>query len=164
MSGVRDTSFLQNSINKNKGKGINMPKHLIDEVVKQHKQDESIKNKQPVSSTVDDVELLKLAHEKEIAKLKSKILEESEARKRAESGEKRLTKNEEKLLAAIRSEMIIQKTNNPIIGRTKLLKEYQINARYFDDAINGLTSKNLIKRKPVKYSAKITTFSWKLIS
>lgn len=105
MSGVRDTSFLENSINK--GKGINMPKHLIDEVVKQRKQDESIKKKQPISSIVDDVELLKLAHEKEIAKLKSKILEESEPRKRAESGKKRLTKNEEKLLAAIRSEVII---------------------------------------------------------
>jgi hypothetical protein len=110
-------------------------------------------NKLGVSSKSDDLVLVMQA--------KMKALEEENLRLK-DTG-KTLTKNEEKLLSAIKSERINQDRVNPIIGRSKLIKKYCINSKYIDDAIKGLELKNIIKRSPVKYSDRIMTNSWELL-
>jgi hypothetical protein len=110
-------------------------------------------NKLGVSSKSDDLVLVMQA--------KMKALEEENLRLK-DTG-KTLTKNEEKLLSAIKSERINQDRVNPIIGRSKLIKKYCINSKYIDDAIKGLELKNIIKRSPVKYSDRIMTNSWDLL-
>lgn len=157
MSGLRDTSFLQNSINKNKGKGINMPPGHIEEVVKQHEEDLGLSKK--IKSNIKysleennvDLELENRirALEEENYKLKEKV-----------SG---LTKNEEKILSAIRSEVINQSKDNPIIGRSLLINKYKVGSKYLDSSICGLEAKGYISRTPVKYSAKISTNSWQIL-
>lgn len=93
----------------------------------------------------------------EIESLKSKL-------KSLESGSpQKITANENKVLAAIRSEILIQDTSNPQIGRNKLLKKYGINARYLDESILGLETKGLIRRTAVNYSPKIKTFKWEVL-
>jgi hypothetical protein len=115
------------------------------------------KNDGSVEVGTSDIQTIQLEFEKKL-----KVLEQENQRLKSEvSG---LSKNEEKLLVAIKSEMINQSKDEPIIGRSTLLKKYKINSRYFDDAINGLISKSLIKRNPVKYSSKIRTYSWKILS
>ena len=47
-----------------------------------------------------------------------------------------LKKNESKLLSALKSEILIQKTESPLVGRTKLKKVYNINEKYLDDSFN----------------------------
>lgn len=142
MSGKLDISGLENF----KSKGLNVPKEWIEKatILKEEK-----------SETEEGLEGIKAEYEKKLEALKreNEILASSST----------FTKNEEKLLAAIRSEALIQDKEEPVIGRTKLLKEYRINSRYFDDAINGLVSKGCLERKSVKYSTKITTYSWKLL-
>lgn len=115
------------------------------------------KNDLPVKADTSDIQAIQLEFEKKL-----KALEDENQRLKSETSN--LSKNEEKLLNAVRSEILNQSSNEPIIGRSKLLKDYKINSRYFDDAINGLISKGLIERNPVKYSSKITTYSWKVLS
>lgn len=92
---------------------------------------------------------------------KMKALEEENSR--LKDTDKALTKNEEKLLSAIKSERINQDIDNPVIGRSKLIKKYSINSKYMDDAIKGLELKGIIERVPVKYSDRIMTNSWRII-
>jgi ribosomal protein S25 len=75
-----------------------------------------------------------------------------------------LSKNEEKILNAIRSEILNQSKDEPIISRSMLLKKYKMNSKYMDDSIKNLIEKGFIERKKVKYSMNIYTNSWKIIS
>jgi hypothetical protein len=99
--------------------------------------------------------------EMESLRLKMELLEAENSR--LKSGSNSLTKNEEKLLSAIRSEVINQLKDEPIIGRNMLLRIYKINSKYLDDSIKSLESKGIVKRTQVKYSAKIKTNSWKIL-
>lgn len=108
------------------------------------------------SPTQSDLLSLQKQYERKI-----KALELQVAQSLSVSGT--LSKNEEKLLNAIRSEKMLQKVEEPIIGRSRLIKEYKINTKYLDTAISGLEIKGIILRTAVKYSAKIMTNSWKIL-
>lgn len=96
-------------------------------------------------------------YEEKIKELEKQIFESSLTYKP-------LNKNEEKLLSAIKSEIINQDTDEPVIGRSMLLKKYKVNSKYLDDSIKGLEARSLIKRTKVPYTSKIMTNSWKLLS
>ena len=128
---------------------------VIDEpIITEDNSQASVENK---SFDNVDIEIIKKKYEDVIKKLES----ENKKLKRSDS---RLTKNEEKLIAAIRSEIINQDTETPIIGRRLLIEEYNIGRKYLDEAIKGLISKGLIKRKYVKFTANVKTSSWEIIT
>jgi hypothetical protein len=110
-------------------------------------------NNLEVSSNSDDLVLAMQA--------KMKALEDENSRLKDTA--KILTKNEEKLLSAIKSERINQDKEKPIISRSMLIKKYAMGNKYLDSSITGLESKGYIERKPVNYSAKIKTNSWMLL-
>lgn len=128
---------------------------------------ESNSRPEPVSTTqteVDkvgevsnaDLQAIQAEYEK---KLKA-IQKENDRLRASSSG---LTKNEEKILSAIKSEILIQKADKPVIGRAKFKKEYKVNERYLGDAIEGLIQKKVVKREYVNYSAKIKTSQWEIL-
>ena len=158
MSGLRDTSFLQNSINKNKGKGINMPKNLIEEVVKQHKNDTEKKNITSIASdkVQMNTDLIKLQEKLKALELENKNLKIS--------ANYNLTTHEEKLLNAIRSEILSQDINEPVMTRGHIRKNYGIGEKYLGAAIKGLEDKGLITRSKARTKLNQLSFQWKIIS
>jgi len=98
-------------------------------------------------------------YEERIKKLEAKLA-------RAEGRKKKslYSKNEEKILSAIKSEVINQKTDEPIMSRSLLIKKYGLNSKYIDKSIKGLELKKAVSRSEVSYSSKIKTFSWKILS
>lgn len=103
-----------------------------------------------------DLQAIQIEYEKKL-----KAMEEEISHLKTTSAP--LTANEKKLLSAIRSETILQETEQPIIGRSRLKKEYKINERYLGDAVEGLIQKNVIKRKYVNYSGKVKTSQWEIL-
>lgn len=93
--------------------------------------------------------------EKEVAKLR-------EENKILKSGAT-LTKNEEKILNAIRSEKIEQKTEHPIISTSMLRKKYKVSPKYQGKSIKNLIIKRLISRETTSYSGSVKTYKWKII-
>lgn len=112
------------------------------------------KKQQTQTFTTSDVQAIQLEYEKKLRDLESKLKKEEGPR---------LSKNEQKLLNAIRSEKLIQENEKPTIGRSRLLNVYKIGPKYLDTAIEGLITKNIIKREEVNYSAKIKTYSWEIL-
>ena len=103
-----------------------------------------------------DLEAIKIQYEEKLQALK-------EENKRLKSGDTTLSKHEEKLLSAIKSEKLNQSTNAPIIGRRMLSEEYKIGRKYLDEAIKGLIEKKLIRIKYVNYTSKIKTSEWEIL-
>lgn len=103
-----------------------------------------------------DVQAIQFKYENKL-----KILEEENQRLKNDITP--LSKNEEKLLSAIRSERINQSVEEPIIGRSMLIRKYKMNSKYLDDSIKGLEERKILERREVPYSAKIMTNSWKLL-
>ena len=97
-----------------------------------------------------DIEAVRLEYQGKLEALE-------EENKKLKQVERKLNKNEEKLLAAIKSEMANQATQKPIIGRKALIEEYKIGPKYLGDAIKGLLSKKIISKKYVNYTQKIKT-------
>jgi hypothetical protein len=146
-----------------KPSGVNVDKSIIDSALKEFSEAKSIhaKTESPdagdsASSQKSHLQTVKDNYEKRIALLEKKV-------KIAESQDKSLSRNEEKLLIAIRSEKINQVINEPIISRNMLIKKYCINSKYLDESIKGLEVKKVIERKEIPYSSKIMTNSWKLL-
>ncbi len=134
-----------------KSKGLNVPKEWIDEAVKEVREYDR-KDEVIINSEVSD-------YEERIKKLEAKLA-------RAEGRKKKslYSKNEEKILSAIKSEVINQKTDEPIMSRSLLIKKYGLNSKYIDKSIKGLELKKAVSRSEVSYSSKIKTFSWKILS
>ncbi len=148
-------------------KGVNVDRAIIDSALEEFNINEKavapsnskeIESKNTSVNVGDGNSLLviKDEYEKKIALLKKKV-------EIAESQNKSLSKNEEKLLSAIRSERINQSLEEPIIGRSMLIKKYRMNSKYLDDSIKGLEERRIVERKQIPYSAKIMTNSWKLL-
>lgn len=114
------------------------------------------KNDSLARTGTSDIQIIQLEFEKKL-----KALEEENKKLKSETSV--LSKNENKLLSAIKSERINQDVDKPVIGRSMLIKKYSINSKYIDDAIKGLELKSLIKRTPIKYSDRIMTNSWVLL-
>jgi D-alanyl-D-alanine carboxypeptidase len=74
----------------------------------------------------------------EILKLKEELEKAKEKIQNLESLNTPLTKNEEKIVAAIRSESLNQKNNSPIISYNKFRKEYKVSSDYYRPSISNL--------------------------
>ena len=74
-----------------------------------------------------------------------------------------LTKNEQKILIAIKSEMINQKVEKPVISRSLFKKSYGLNSKYLDESIRSLEKKKMISREKASYTKKIKTFKWSIL-
>jgi len=113
--------------------------------------EESYKNPVLGKEDISQVEDLK----KELIKLK----EENDSLK----SNKPLTKNEEKLLNAIRSESIEQKTDLPTISTSVLRKKHKVSAKYQSESIRSLVGKSLIKREETPFSGNVKTYRWQIL-
>lgn len=91
----------------------------------------------------------------EVDALKNKI-------KLLEQGVEPLTKNEEKILNAIRVEAFEQDTEWPQITQSMFRKKHKVHPNYFRSSIQNLTKKGLIKKKSVAYIGNIETFKYRL--
>ena len=58
-----------------------------------------------------------------------------------------LSKNELKIIAAIRSESIIQDTDEPKISANRLKKEYRVNRDYYRRSVENLIEQKIISQK-----------------
>ncbi len=115
-----------------------------------------VEQKDEFALSQSDIQTVQIKYENKL-----KMLEEEN--QRLKNSNAPLSKNEEKLLSAIRSEILNQSSQAPVIGRTKFLTKLGMNSKYLDDSIKGLVDKKIIERAPVKYSAKIMTNSWKIL-
>jgi len=106
------------------------------------------------SSEQPTSEVKKLKEELERAKAKIQTLEIS-------SGS--LTKNEEKIIAAIRSESLIQKTEMPSISYNKFRKTYKVSSDYYRPSINSLIEKGLVHQEVTTFSGNVKTYRWKIL-
>lgn len=119
-------------------------------------QETILQNDSLATTSPSDLQALQLSYERKFEELKK----ENQLLK---LGRKELSANEKRILNAIRSEAILQKKDNPIIGRTKLKKEYGINSKYLDSAISGLIQQNIIKRTKISFTKKIITYEWMIL-
>jgi hypothetical protein len=95
-----------------------------------------------------------------------KALEKENKKLRASNTPKKkkeFTKNEEKVLTAIKSEMINQDKKAPIITRSTFLNKFGINNKYLGVSIDGLITKGYLEKKTVKFSGNINTTSYELL-
>lgn len=74
-----------------------------------------------------------------------------------------LTKNEEKIIAAIRSEKIKQNTEEPQISSRTFRKEYKVSSDYYRPSIESLIQKKIIERVETKYAGTVKTYRWKIL-
>ena len=109
-----------------------------------------------VSPSQVDLQAIQIEYENKIKVLELQV-------EFAKLKSKSLTKNEEKLLNAIRSEVINQECDVPIMTRSYIGKNYGINEKYLGDSIKSLSKKGLIERSPAKTQNNQSTFSWKIL-
>jgi len=142
----------------------------------------------PQSPTNDEVTLLKVENEQlkkmiinlndqivalEEFKTKSNLPNEINALKREVkelksnpliiNPKRALTKNEEKLLNAIRSEQENQKTEWPIISTSLMRKTYKVHPAYFAASLEQLVSSKQIEREEISYSGNTPTYKYTLL-
>lgn len=96
----------------------------------------------------------------ELAKLKKELKEAREQLKTIKEVGIPLTKNENKILAAIRSEELIQETKSPQISYNRFRKEYKVSSNYYRKSVDSLLAKGMITQEETSYSGEITTFRW----
>lgn len=99
----------------------------------------------------------------ELAKLKRELKEAKEELKTIKECGTPLTKNENKILAAIKSEELKQGTKSPQISYNRFRKEYRVSSSYYRKSINSLLKKGLITKDEIPYSGEIITFRWTII-
>jgi len=100
---------------------------------------------------------------KELESLKKELLEARNKIKELEVNKSSLTKNEEKIIAAIRSESIEQKTESPIISYNRFRRVYKVSSNYYRPSISSLIEKKIINKEETSFSGSVKTFKWKLI-
>ena len=130
--------------------------------VKEDTQDKGfyIKEDKESEITLVDLQSVQIKYEEKIKKLEKKLESSSVP---SYTLPRPLKKNEYKLLNAIRSESVAQNKDEPIIGRSLLIKKYKIGPNYLTSSILSLEEKGLIKRNEIPYSSTQTTNSWKLL-
>jgi hypothetical protein len=150
-----------------KPKGVNVDQSIIDNALKEFVVDENVavvkalnnkalKTKTPIVSTDNDLDFIKSKYEQKIALLEKKV-------EVAESQNKPLTKNEEKLLSAIRSEQVKQGSDWPVISTNKLRKMYKVHPAYFARSLETLTISGVISREETAYSGSIKTYKYTIL-
>lgn len=73
------------------------------------------------------------------------------------------TKNQEKILIAIRNEILNQNKKTPVVTRSMFIKTYKVSSRLLDSSIKELLSKEIIIRKKVVYAGALATFEYEII-
>jgi len=99
----------------------------------------------------------------ELAKLKRELKEAREELKIIKESGTTLTKNEKKVLTAIRSEELIQGTKSPLISYNCFRKKHKVSSDYYRESIKSLLAKGMITQEESPYSGKVTTFRWTII-
>ena len=74
------------------------------------------------------------------------------------------TKNQEKILVAIRNEILNQNKNQPVITRSMFIKTYRVSSRLFDGSLKDLLAKEVISRKQVVYAGALATFAYEFVT
>ncbi|GEM_PF-5495458 len=110
------------------------------------------------SSVVDDEIVAGYVREIQNLKLENSILQRAQ-----DSSLAQLSKNEEKILNAIRVEVMEQKISEPVIGRNCFSTKYGINKKFLDESVKLLEGKGLIFRRQIKYSGNVMTYTWKIL-
>ncbi len=96
----------------------------------------------------------------ELSRLKKELEEANHRIKTLEEKDSSFTKNERKILSAIRSEEISQETESPVISYNKFRKVYKVSSNYYRPSIESLVRRGIIKQKRIAYSGKVSTFRW----
>lgn len=155
-----DTSSLMSSIKTHSKKGINISQSLIDKVVEEHnRSDKAVLERNSetnVEVDLDSLRAIESEYEQKIALLEKKV-------EIAESQNKQLTKNEEKLLSAIRSEQLSQSTEWPLISTNKIRKTYKVHPAYFAKSLDNLISFGKVERREATYSGSIKTYKYTIL-
>lgn len=123
------------------------------------KEDKSFNNvMESISSNwkkpIEPGELEKLKNELEKAKAKIEALE---------STQEGFTKNEKKIIAAIKSESLKQNTDMPIISYNTFRKTYKVSSDYYRPSIESLIKRKVITREEAIFSGDVKTKRWKIV-
>ncbi len=105
----------------------------------------------------------KTSDSEEIERLKRELKTQEQKIKTLEKNRKGFSKNEEKLLAAIRSEAISQNTETPQISSRTFRSVYKISSDYFRPSIENLLTQEIIERIETKFAGKISTYRWRIL-
>jgi small-conductance mechanosensitive channel len=98
-----------------------------------------------------------------IEQLKAELRAQKEIIKALESNREGFSKNEEKILAAIRSESLSQGTDTPQISSRIFRSIYKVSSDYFRPSIENLLSRGIIERTQIKFAGKIPTYRWRIL-
>lgn len=98
--------------------------------------------------------------DKDILTLKKELDEAHTKIRQLESGNHSLGKNADKILAAIRSEKLEQKRNDPLISTNMFRKKYRVHPNYQSKSIESLIDQNIITRKKAKFSGSISSYRY----
>lgn len=101
-------------------------------------------------------------NDKDIQKLKNELLATQNELKKLKSQKSSFTKNEEKILNAIKSESLLQETNEPQISSRVFRTTYKVSSDYFRKSINSLIMSEAIERIETKFAGKVPTYRWKI--
>lgn len=99
----------------------------------------------------------------EITNLKIELEKAQNQIKKLRAKESALTKNEEKILSAIRSESLSQSDDMPVISYNKFRKVYKVSSSYYRPSVKSLIEKDLIKQEEATFSGNVKTYRWKII-
>ena len=138
-----------------KSKGLNVPKEWIDEATREVNKSNNEKKLDSSEINKSKDSIIK-EYEEKIANLKKEV-------ELARSSERALTKNEEKLLNAIRSEQVNQELDWPLISTNVLRKKYKVHPAYFSQALESLVSLGYIERRETTYSGNIKTYKYRIL-
>jgi uncharacterized protein (DUF342 family) len=167
MSSPLDTSHLDSFV-ANDGE-VNIPSDVMEAyekkkaaklAKKKQSTDSNLSNGLRDSSESDELQLLKEKYE---AEKKARLQAEERLVESAKNPSISLTINEKKLISAIKSEILIQETEEPIISTRKLRKVYKVHPNYISGALENLLKNGIISRKKAIYSGKIKTFKYSIL-
>ena len=99
----------------------------------------------------------------ELSRLKNQLKEAQKEIKKLKTTSSPFTKNEDKIMSAIKSESINQKTDWPIISYNKFRKVYKVSSSYYRPSINSLLDKGSIDKQEAVFSGDVKTYRWKVL-
>ena len=71
--------------------------------------------------------------------------------------------NEKKIISAIRSEVLNQNIETPVITRSMIIKTYRVSSRFIDPSIKSLIARGDIERKEKAYTSNIKTYCYLMV-
>jgi len=99
----------------------------------------------------------------EVEELKKQLAEAQGTIQNLKSSKRSFTKNEEKILNAIRSEKINQDIPKPLISNNMFRKKYKVHAKYQRDSIESLLRDGIIIQEEAIYSGRVKTSAWDIL-